>query len=127
MRKVCKARAPLRRDPSASGSYYGRIAPRAYFEIGMAHGPRARRRGGTIKAMLQYHGRYRARRPMRIVLGEVRLACGFLLAAGVIALAACHHISFTDMKPLDDAGMSYDAIEQLRALDITSTEAVEIA
>jgi len=64
---------------------------------------------------------------MRIVLGKVRLACGFLLAAGVIALAGCHHISFTDMKPLDDAGMSYDAIEQLRALDITSTEAVEIA
>jgi len=44
-----------------------------------------------------------------------------------IFLAACRHIVPVDTVPLDQAGMSYDAIQQLRALDITSPEVADLA
>jgi len=44
-----------------------------------------------------------------------------------ILLAACRHIVPVDTVPLDQAGMSYDAIQQLRALDITAPEVADLA
>lgn len=63
----------------------------------------------------------------RAVAGRVPLARVVLLAALTLALsvAACHHILPVDTKPLE--GMSYDAIEQLKNLDVTAPEVAEVA
>lgn len=51
------------------------------------------------------------------------------LVALAIALAfvGCHNIPPVDTSPLDNAGMSYDAVKQLKALDITAPEVVQVA
>lgn len=51
------------------------------------------------------------------------------LAAVAIALAllGCHNVRPLDTAPLDNAGMSYDAENQLKALDVTAPEVAEIA
>jgi hypothetical protein len=41
--------------------------------------------------------------------------------------AGCHPASLVDTKPLDSAGMSYDSIQQLKALQITVPEIAEMA
>lgn len=50
-----------------------------------------------------------------------------LLISLAIFFAGCHHISPVDTKPLDTAGMTYDAIQQLKALQITVSEVGEVA
>jgi hypothetical protein len=51
------------------------------------------------------------------------------LAALAIALAflGCHSAPPLDTAPLDSAGMSYDAENQLKALDVTAAEIAQIA
>lgn len=52
------------------------------------------------------------------------------IAALLLALLlapACKHIKPIDTRPLDQAGMLYRSIEELRALDITDDEVVELA
>ncbi len=80
-----------------------------------------------MNSMLGNHGYRCACRPGRSALRGVRLACAFLLAAAALAPAGCHRGALTDTRPLDSAGMSYDAIQQLKALEITDPEAIEIA
>lgn len=77
-----------------------------------------------MNSMLGNHGYRCARRPGR---SAPRLACAFLLAAAALALGACHRGALTDTRPLDNAGMSYDAIQQLKALEITDSEALGMA
>jgi hypothetical protein len=50
-----------------------------------------------------------------------------LLAAVVFCAAGCKKIPPLDTKPLDTAGMSYDAIQELKTLDITAPEIAELA
>jgi hypothetical protein len=52
------------------------------------------------------------------------LAATLCLAA---CFAGCHIESPLDTKPLDAVGMSYDAIEQLKAVKITAPEVAQIA
>ncbi len=51
------------------------------------------------------------------------------LAALAVALAflGCHNVPPLDTAPLDNAGMSYDAENQLKALDVTAPEIAQIA
>jgi len=51
------------------------------------------------------------------------------LAALAVALVflACHNIPPLDTTPLDNAGMSFDAIQQLKALHVTPAEVAQIA
>jgi len=60
---------------------------------------------------------------------RVPLARLVLLAALALSLsiAACHRVLPVDTAPLDNTGMSYDAIEQLKTLEITAPEVAEVA
>ncbi len=51
------------------------------------------------------------------------------LAALAVALAflGCHNVQPLDTAPLDSAGMNYDAVKQLMALDVTAPEVAQIA
>ncbi|HTV57666.1 MAG TPA: hypothetical protein VMJ93_02245 [Verrucomicrobiae bacterium] len=49
------------------------------------------------------------------------------LLAGAMALAGCHSIPPLDTSALDQAGMSYDAIKELKADKISQAEIGEIA
>ena len=51
------------------------------------------------------------------------------LAALSLALAflGCHNIPPLDTTALDNAGMSYDAVQQLKALHITAPEVAQVA
>jgi hypothetical protein len=50
------------------------------------------------------------------------------LAASLALFACgCHSIPPVDTKPLDSAGMTYDSIRQLAALEITTSEVAEVA
>ncbi len=53
----------------------------------------------------------------------------FSLAAMAILLcvAGCHPVPPLDTKPLDAAGMTYDSIQQLKALKITQPEVAQLA
>jgi hypothetical protein len=50
-----------------------------------------------------------------------------VLLALVLSAAGCHSIPPLDTKPLDTAGMTYDTIQQLKALDITAPEIVQLS
>jgi hypothetical protein len=50
------------------------------------------------------------------------LACTFLSFC-----AGCHRLKPLETTPLDNAGMNYDAIQQLKSLGITAPEVTEIA
>jgi hypothetical protein len=71
----------------------------------------------------------------RAALPRAQRACGRLraplaLAAtllAVVSLAACDGLRLLDTKPLDRAGMSYDSIEEMKALHISQAEVSEIA
>jgi len=54
---------------------------------------------------------------------------GFLPGAVLLAVlvTGCHHHLFVDTTPLDSSGMSYDTIQQLKSLDVSSQEVAEIA
>jgi hypothetical protein len=45
----------------------------------------------------------------------------------ILSVAGCERMMPLDTKPLDNAGMTYSAIKQLQALDITSAELTELA
>jgi hypothetical protein len=47
--------------------------------------------------------------------------------AVILCVVGCHSIPPLDTKPLDTAGMSYDSIQQLKALNITAPEITELA
>lgn len=64
------------------------------------------------------------RRP--VTLWRYALVAGFVLIAA-LTIAGCHSITPIDTKPLDTAGMSYDSIQQLKALKITAPEITEVA
>jgi hypothetical protein len=51
------------------------------------------------------------------------------LAALIVALAflGCHNVPPLDTTPLDNAGVSYDAVQQLEALHITAPEVAQVA
>jgi hypothetical protein len=53
-------------------------------------------------------------------------AFSFLLLAMMFPLGACRRLQPVDTAPLDRAGMSYDAIKQLKALKITPGEVAEM-
>lgn len=50
-----------------------------------------------------------------------------LLIGLAMFAVGCHSIPPVDTKPLDTAGMTYDSIQQLKALKITPTEVSEVA
>ncbi|MGD1212290.1 MAG: hypothetical protein ABR973_13150 [Candidatus Acidiferrales bacterium] len=49
-----------------------------------------------------------------------------LLAALAFLVSGCHLHPLVDTAPLDNAGMDYDAIKQLKALDITTPEVAQV-
>jgi hypothetical protein len=49
-----------------------------------------------------------------------------VLLIAALAFLGCHNIPPVDTAPLDGAGMSYDAIEQLKSLHVTAPEVAEI-
>src|ERR1700733_4708506 len=64
--------------------------------------------------------------------GFRKSAAALLPAAGVVllvasAVAGCHKLTPLDTKPLDNVGMSYDAIQQLKALQITAPDIAQLA
>ncbi|MFZ0584309.1 MAG: hypothetical protein WAN72_10375 [Candidatus Acidiferrales bacterium] len=63
-----------------------------------------------------------AREPAR----TATLAAAFLLAS-LLLLASCQTLMPLDTSPLDNAGMRYDSIKELKALHITAPEVAEIA
>jgi hypothetical protein len=54
------------------------------------------------------------------------LAAAFMLAATLL-LASCQSLMPLDTSPLDNAGMRYDSIKELKTLHITAPEVLEIA
>jgi hypothetical protein len=62
-----------------------------------------------------------AREPSR----SATLATAFLLAASLL-LASCQTLMPLDTSPLDNAGMRYDSVKELKALHITAPEVAEI-
>ncbi|HXO05772.1 MAG TPA: hypothetical protein VN884_09105 [Candidatus Sulfotelmatobacter sp.] len=50
-----------------------------------------------------------------------------LLCSLTLLVVGCQRMMPLDTKPLDNVGMSYSAIKQLQALDITSAELAEVA
>jgi len=67
------------------------------------------------------------RGPGRPACAGVALSGAMLLAALAVAAGGCHSIPPLDTKPLDTAGMSYDAIQELKSLQITAPEIAQIA
>lgn len=55
--------------------------------------------------------------------------CALALAVSVAlaGAAGCHHAAASDVLPLLDAGMDYDTISQLKALNMTQTEMTQLA
>lgn len=43
------------------------------------------------------------------------------------ALSGCKSMDYVSTRPLDDAGFSYSAVQQIRALDINNAEVAELA
>jgi hypothetical protein len=77
--------------------------------------------GVTILARHIAHGSGKA------ALGRLTLARVLSVAALVCCIAGCHRVPPLDTKPLDTAGMSYDTIQELKALQITAPEVTELA
>lgn len=61
----------------------------------------------------------------RVAVSRRRFSLAAL--ALVVCVVGCHSIPPLDTKPLDTAGMSYDSIQQLKALNITAPEVAEVA
>jgi hypothetical protein len=59
--------------------------------------------------------------------GRRALSASLLVAALAFCAAGCHQMTPLDTKPLDSAGMSYDAIQELKSLQITAPEVAELA
>jgi len=57
-----------------------------------------------------------------------RLAATLPVLAGLTFIAAgCHSIPPVDTKPLDTAGMTFDSIQQLKTMNITTPEVADVA
>jgi hypothetical protein len=56
-----------------------------------------------------------------------RIAAICFLASLAVFPASCKHVAPLDTKPLDTAGMSFDAIQKLKSLDVTPAEIAELA
>jgi len=65
--------------------------------------------------------------PHRSAAVRWSVASASLIGALAVFAAGCHPIPPVDTKPLDAAGMTYDSIKQLQALDITTAEVAEVA
>ena len=63
--------------------------------------------------------------PHGAALRRQPLASVALLLA--LCIAGCHSMQPLDTKPLDTAGMNYDAIEQLKTLNVTAPEVAQLA
>lgn len=66
-----------------------------------------------------------ASRVSRVAASRRRFSLAAL--AFVACAVGCHSIPPLDTKPLDTAGMSYDSIQQLKALNVTAPEVAEVA
>ena len=53
--------------------------------------------------------------------------CVLALSLASVFLAACHKLEPVDSRPLDTAGLTYESIKQLKALDISDAEVSQIA
>ena len=62
---------------------------------------------------------------MRSLSGWRQLACVVLLGMAVVP-AACRHLEYVSMKPLDEAGFSFSSIRQIEQLDPTKEEVAEL-
>lgn len=72
----------------------------------------------------------RRSRPVRIgsvSRGANRTILASLLCLGAALAVGCHSIPPVDTKPLDTAGMSYDSIQQVKALQVTTAEISQLA
>jgi len=49
-----------------------------------------------------------------------------LLAALTVCISGCKHLTPADTTPLDGVGISYDSIQQLKALQITAPEVAQV-
>ncbi len=58
---------------------------------------------------------------------RARRRSALVVLAIVLSVAGCHSIPPLDTKPLDTAGINYDAIQQLKALNITAPEVAQLA
>jgi hypothetical protein len=58
---------------------------------------------------------------------NLRSTLSSLLCASVLFSVGCRNLKPLETAPLDDSGMSYNAIQQLKALKITALEVPEIA
>jgi hypothetical protein len=56
-----------------------------------------------------------------------RQAIPCIVLFGALSICGCHHELAVDTSPLDSAGMNYDSIRQLKAVNVTSAEVAEIA
>ena len=57
-----------------------------------------------------------------IVIGRLAVATVILLAC-----AGCKHVRYIDTKPLDQAGMEYSAIQEVKGMNPTDAEIAEVA
>jgi len=62
---------------------------------------------------------------LRLFLRQFFLALPLLLT--VLALGGCQKFRQTDMTPLNQAGMSFSSVEELRHLQVTDAEAQQLA
>ena len=60
-------------------------------------------------------------------ISPASLTFGLFLALLPFIVSGCHRVMPVDTAPLDAAGMSYDAIQQAKALKITASEVTELA
>ena len=77
--------------------------------------------GNTLARLL---GCGASRAPHDAVRGRTQFASAVLILA--LCAAGCHSVQPLDTKPLDTAGMNYDAIQQLKTLQITVPEIAQM-
>ncbi len=58
---------------------------------------------------------------------RARYCSALVVLATVLFVAGCHSIPPLDTKPLDTAGMTYDTIQQLKNLNITAPDIVQLS
>jgi len=67
-------------------------------------------------------------RPWDCSSAVIRSVASLFLVGALACLAAgCHSIPPVDTKPLDTAGLTYDSIQQLKAMQISTPEVAEVA
>jgi len=72
----------------------------------------------------QWDDSYSSTHPARF-LGSAAFALALSIA--VLCAASCRKLHRTDLNPLDNVGMSYSSDQELRGLDVTDAEVVELA